>query len=214
MRYRLFDGISQNDVDSFLAQQVRSFYKAKESIFHQGDDASMLYLLEDGHVAVKMDLATGDSLSMQVLGPGAFFGEVGIISEPATRHISIRAVDPVTCVKIPRDAFHEFRRTHPVINDTLLGALGKTIRLLYAQLAEASSENVETRLLRRLLEVAETFGRGPASAGTIVPLTQQDVADLVGTSRPTASTLLQDAQRKGLVKLDRGKITIVDPKKF
>lgn len=214
MQYRLFDGIDETVVADFLAAQSRAFYKGKEAIFHQGDDASMLYLLEDGHVSVKMDLGTGDSLSMQILGPGAFFGEVGVLSEPPTRHVTIRATDAVTVVKIPRDRFDEFRHQYPVLNDTLLSSMGRTIRLLYAQLAELSSENVEIRLLRRLLDVAEIFGRGPASAGMSMPLTQQDVADLVGTSRPTASTLLQEAQRRGLVKLERGKITIVDAEKL
>ncbi len=211
MRYSLFDGIDESAVKQLISGGTRAFYRPKDIIFSQGDEGHLLYLLEDGHIAVRMDLATGDSLSMQVHGPGSFFGEVALISDPPTRHITVRAVDAVTVVKIRRDDFHDFRRRHPQLNDVLLASLGRTVRLLYAQLAELSSENVEIRLLRRLLDVAELFGRGPASAGTIVPLTQQDVADLVGTSRPTASTLLQDAQRRGLVKLDRGRITIVDP---
>lgn len=214
MRYKIFDNVDPAAVKNLIDHSVRAFYKPKDIIFSQGDEGHLLYLLEDGHVAVKMDLATGDSLSMQVLGPGSFFGEVALISEPATRHITVRAVDEVTVVKVRRDEFTAFRKDHPQIDQFLLSALGKTVRLLYAQLAELSSENVEIRMLRRLLDVAELFGRGPAAAGQVVPLTQQDVADLVGTSRPTASTLLQDAQRQGMVKLDRGKITIVDADKL
>ncbi len=211
MKYALFSGVDEAAIKGLISNGTRAFYKPKDLIFSQGDEGHNLYLLEDGHIAVKMDLATGDSLSMQVLGPGAFFGEVAVVSDPPIRHITTRAVDQVTVIKIHRDAFSEFRLRNPVVNQTLLNSLGSTIRLLYLQLAELSSENVEIRLLRRLLDVAELFGRGPASAGTIVPLTQQDVADLVGTSRPTASSMLQDAQRNGLIKLERGKITIVDP---
>jgi len=69
---------------------------------------------------------------------------------------------------------------------------------------------VEARVHRRLLEAADLWGG--ARPGTEVPLTQQDVADLVGTTRPTANRALRQAEADGLIENSRGRLRLLDPR--
>ena len=65
----------------------------------------------------------------------------------------------------------------------------------------------ETRVARRVLELARVFGGAPPVA---IPLIQEDIAALAGTSRATVNRVLRDAERQGIVALRRGRTVVLD----
>ena len=67
---------------------------------------------------------------------------------------------------------------------------------------------VETRVLRRLVTLADEFAR--AEDRVVLPVNQEDIASMAGTTRPTANRVLRSAEESGLIELRRGRITIVD----
>ena len=67
----------------------------------------------------------------------------------------------------------------------------------------------ETRVLRRLRELASLYGK--SSPGTVIPLTQGDIAGLAATSRATVNRVLRAEERRGTVRLARGKTIVLDP---
>jgi hypothetical protein len=87
---------------------------------------------------------------------------------------------------------------------------GRRDHLYHQRELEALYLPVERRVLRRLDELAQFYGSG-ADGPVEIPLTQEEVAGLAGTSRASVNAVLGDAQISGLVALRRGKITIVDP---
>jgi CRP/FNR family transcriptional regulator, cyclic AMP receptor protein len=68
---------------------------------------------------------------------------------------------------------------------------------------------VDKRLWRRVLDLAEQFGNG--TVATAIPLTQEELAQLCGTTRPTVNRLLRDAEAAGAVALRRGALEVTDP---
>ena len=68
--------------------------------------------------------------------------------------------------------------------------------------------DADTRVRRRLLELADAYGAGDVAA--VVPLTQEDVAAMAGTSRATVNRVLRDEQRRGAVALARGRVSVLD----
>lgn len=85
----------------------------------------------------------------------------------------------------------------------LIALLAGTVRSLNARLLEALYLPAEQRLARRLLELADAYG-------PVVPLTQEALAEFVGTTRATVNQLLREEQERGTVELSRGQTRIVD----
>jgi CRP/FNR family cyclic AMP-dependent transcriptional regulator len=101
-------------------------------------------------------------------------------------------------------AFNELRDRRPSIDRALAAFLGAQVRHLLGQLVDAMYSPVETRIRARLIEASEQWG--PA----VLPLTQQDVAELAGTTRPTANRVLHQLADEGLVVLHRSETVIAD----
>ena len=72
----------------------------------------------------------------------------------------------------------------------------------------------DKRVMRRLVEMAAIFAEGQAQNGTLVPLTQEDLASLAGTSRATVNRVLREEEARGTLKLGRGRTTVLDADKL
>ena len=97
---------------------------------------------------------------------------------------------------------------HPRVDRVLVEALSTEVRRLAAQLVDALYVPVERRVWRRLTELARAFSDGGAEA--LVPLTQEDLAQVVGTTRPTVNRLLREGESAGFLRVTRGRVEILD----
>ena len=84
------------------------------------------------------------------------------------------------------------------------------IRRQDARLVEALYVPVEKRVLRRVLAMSRLYGDG--AAGTVIPLTQDILASMAGTTRPTANQVLRSAEQEGLISMGRAQVRIEDPR--
>ena len=109
---------------------------------------------------------------------------------------------------VSREAFEELCREHPAVARFLTNALAIKVRDLSAQVVDALYVPAERRVLRRLLDVVDVFRRD--ARGLVVVLTQDDLASLAGTARPTVNRVLKQAEQGGLVSVGRGQVTILD----
>lgn len=204
----LLDRLSDDDRRALLAAAPRRRYAKGEVLFHEGDPGDTLHLVEKGHVAIRVTTALGDVATLTVLGPGVAFGEQALLTEPGRRTASAVALDAVETRAIHRDAFVELRHTRPQVDDFLVDVLAASVRRLTEHLLEALYVPVETRVVRRLLLLADAYGDG--TAPITIPLTQDDLATMAGTTRPTANRVLKAAADDGLVGVGRGKIEVLD----
>jgi CRP-like cAMP-binding protein len=101
------------------------------------------------------------------------------------------------------------RDEHPTVDRFLVDLLAATVTRLSEQLLEALFVPVDKRVLRRLVALAAEYGQG--QPGTVIPLTQQDLAEMAGTTRPTANRVLHDAEQAGLIRVGRARIEILEP---
>jgi CRP-like cAMP-binding protein len=143
-----------------------------------------------------------------VLRPGDFFGELAIIS-PGPRNATAIALDPAETLAIHRDQLDELRTRDAAVGQVIIEALVAEIRRLAVQLVDALYVPVEKRIWRRLLELVRAF-ESRTSAPTRIPLTQEELAQIVGTTRPTVNRVLKEAEGAGVVRLSRGALEIID----
>lgn len=191
-----------------LATARRRRFARREVVFHEGDPGDRLHLIESGHVAVRVTTPFGDTATLRVVGPGEHFGELSVVS-PAPRNATIVALEPTETLSLTRDEMSALRVTHPEIDRALLEAVVGAVRRMSEALLDAMYVPVGDRLAKQLLELAKTY---PASATgeILIPLTQDDLAGLVGTTRPTVNQLLAKLVERDLVRLSRGSVTIID----
>jgi CRP/FNR family cyclic AMP-dependent transcriptional regulator len=207
VKWPLLAVLSEGQARDLLSVARRRKFAKGQAVFHEGDPADALHLLDKGKVAVRVTTPLGDTATLRILAPGGWFGELALLA-PAPRVATVIALEPVETLALHRDHFEELRRSHPDIDRLLLEAAVSEVRRLSARLLEALYVPVAKRLPRRLLELAEIYG-GTADQPTIT-LTQDDFAGLCGATRPTVNQLLMQLQEAGVVRVGRARLTVVD----
>ncbi len=192
-----------------LAAASRRRFARGEVIFHEGDPGEAVHVVAKGHVAIRVTTRLGDVATLRVLGVGEIFGEQALIAPDAHRAATARAIDAVETHVIVREHFDELRRAHPEIDRYLVEVLVLQIRRLSRHLQEALFVASETRVLRRLVDLCDSFGAADGTA--VIPMTQTDIASMAGASRSTANRVFKAAEEAGLLQLRRGSVQVLDP---
>jgi CRP-like cAMP-binding protein len=175
-------------------------------VFHDGDPGDTLHLVVEGHFAIRITTPSGDQAMVRVFGPTDFFGELALLS-PGPRHGSAISLDGGQTLSVHRDDFEALRAKRPKVNEMLTHALVAEVRRLSSALIEALYVPVERRIWLRLIDLVEMFG---GDAPVVIPLTQDDIAQLAGTTRPTANRVLRAGEEQGALRLARGRIEVDD----
>lgn len=174
-------------------------------LFHEGEAGGSLHVLMRGRVAVRVMTPDGDRATLNVIGPGAAFGELSLLGPAAQRTATVQAIEPAQTLVLQRADFERLRRSYPSIDRLLAEYLAAQVRRLSERLTEALCFEARIRVLRRLLELDSVFERGP------VAVTQEEIATMAGTTRPTVNRVMQDLAEAGIVELGRGRFTVADP---
>lgn len=227
MEWKLLSRLSEAERREVLRVGVRRRYGKGETIFHAGDAGDALHLLAKGFVAVRVSTPLGDIVTLTVLAPGGAFGELALVSSDSRRSASIVALDEVETITIHRDDFAEACRRMPSIREGLVHLLADQIGRLSGQVLDALYVPADKRVIRRLADLAAIYaGAGlspvaparppgsvtPAgpSASIILPATQEEIATMAGTTRPTVNRVLRDLAGDGIITLHRGRTEVLD----
>ena len=205
---RLLEGLSEEQRRSLLAAGRRHRYAAGEVIFHEGDPADSLHMIASGRVSVGLTTSYGNQVTFAIESEGEMFGELALLSADSRRTATVTALERTETLVIHHDEFDRLRRDQPQVTEALLRILAARVRILSERLTESLYVPAEVRVLRRLLEIAETYSS--ATGGGAVPLTQDQLGDLAGTARATVNRVLRREAARGVLKLERGRITILN----
>ena len=200
--------IPSETLQALLAIARRRTFAKNEVVFHRGDPADSIHLIRKGRFAVRITTPLGDTATLSVRGPGDAFGELALLGGEPARSATITALELGETYSIYRGEFDRLRNENPGVNDVLNGILADRLRRLSEQLIEAYYVPADRRVLRRVHELAELYG-GDAEPVSI-PLTQEDIAGLAGTSRATVNRVLREEERRGTVELRRSKTVVLD----
>lgn len=205
MRWNLVAGVPEEDVRRLVSVARRRRFSRGEVVFHRDDPADSLHLVQKGRFAVRIMTPLGETAAVAVRGPGDCFGEMALIDEGANRSATVAALEDAETFAVYQAEFHRLRREYPAVDQVLTGFLAAEVRRLNELLLEALYVPVERRVLRRLAELTDAYAKG----GGEIPLTQEQLAELAGTSRATVNKVLRDEQRRGTVELRRGKTIVL-----
>jgi CRP-like cAMP-binding protein len=208
VEWPLFADVPAEDVRRLLSIARRRTFRKGEVVFHRDDLAESLHLVVRGRFAVRITTSLGESALLDLLGPGDAFGELALLLPDARRSATMEALEEGETRSVFRDDFARLQVEHPGVKDVLLRLLAQQLARASDRLVEAHYTDAESRVRRRLCELGERYATGEGEA--VVPLTQEDLADMAGTSRATVNRVLRDEERRDIVELARGRIRIRD----
>jgi CRP/FNR family cyclic AMP-dependent transcriptional regulator len=203
----LFEGATEQEAARLLDRARRRTFGTGEVVFHAGDPADTLHLIQRGRFAVRVTTEFGDTATLNVLGPGDFFGELALLSPRAPRSATIVALEPAETLSVHEIDFGRLRAERPETADVLIAMLASQVRRLSMHLAEALYVPADMRVRRRLLDMTEVYRDGEE---VTVPLTQEELASLAGTSRATVNRVLREEEEFGTIALARGRTRVID----
>jgi CRP/FNR family cyclic AMP-dependent transcriptional regulator len=210
VEWPLLSLVPEEDRRRFLSVARRRRFEKGEVVFHGGDPGDTLHFVASGRFSVRVETSLGVTAMLALIGPGDYFGILALLDgTKPQRSAGIVALERAETLSVRKEEFEELRHRFPAVNEMLLRALGEQVRRLSDSLVEAMYTPVETRVLRRLLDAANVWD-GPVP-GSVVPLNQEDLAELAGTTRPTTNKVLRQAEERGWIRVRRGRVELVDP---
>ena len=170
-------------------------------VFRPGENANGVYFLKNGKIKVSQPVSSGKEVILWFCFGGDIFG-LAEAAQHGEREVSARACEDSEILSIAQPRFHEFLFAHPTVMFLLLQVMASRLRCLSETLANVAGEQVHTRLARLMLWLCARYGRREgASVVMNVHLTHQEIADMIGATRQTVTTLMGDWRRQGILEI-------------
>jgi len=185
-------------------------YRRGQFLWYEGDSGDYLVVIVRGLVKVTVTSPRGDEMLLVTLGPSEVVGELSVIDGGA-RSASVVALTPTTGIVIGRAPLIALMQRSPELFDVLLRSMGALVRRLTERATDLVFLDLAARVAKLLLREAE--GRsGEQRQGALVDLglTQTELAQMVGASRPAVNRVLQSLAARGSISITGREITIQD----
>ena len=206
----LFANVPPAELVALEARLRHRRYAKGDTVFYEGDPGAFLCIVQHGRAKLSLTSPEGREIIIDLLGPGDVFGELALLDgEP--RSADAVAIEPTELLLLERDEFRRFLLERASLAIELLSVLSKRIRRDTRLLQDAAFLDVPARLARTILIRAE-----PGEGGVLITprLNQSDLAGLVGTTRETLNKWIGDFQDFGLIRWDRGRVTVLDEERL
>jgi CRP-like cAMP-binding protein len=202
------DSIVTKTLETFFGKFTRLTYRKGETILRAEDAPQGVMYLKKGYVRQYAVNLSGTTLMLHIFKPNSFFPMTWVVNDEPNRYY-LEAVTPVELWRAPKEAVKKFLHEHPpVVYDLarrlLLGISGIRYRMQYLVMGSAYRKTI---LL--ILYLAHNFGEKEGSAIILpVPVTHQEIAAWIGTTRETASLQVALLKKLGLIQCFRRQLTI------
>jgi CRP/FNR family cyclic AMP-dependent transcriptional regulator len=201
----LFSGLDEVELDKLSKVAGRRRVARGGVIVRAGDTTDSLYILLSGRAKVTNSDEEGREIILAWLGPGEFFGEMGLI-DSSPRSASVMAVEACELLNIGRDAFHRCMQDNFQVAQKLMQILVLRLRDADRKIESLALLDVYGRVARLLLEMSvEEDGRRVVKK----KMSKQDMARMIGASREMVSKVMRDLELSGYIVCEGDTITIM-----
>lgn len=206
---RLFDGMSSSEMREMEKITRMEEVKKRQPLYLPGDPSSNVYLLKKGRVKIANTAPSGKEVTFDILEPGEVFGELEVL-EDAPRSTSAEALDDTLICVIPRKDFDQYLAMHPNVTVKLTKLIGLRLRKIQSRIEDLVFRDVPARLAHLLVELGKTDGVTDKQGIRLkAKLTHQEMANLIGCSRETVSTIMGQFRDQELIHMDGRTITLL-----
>ena len=198
----LFQDLAARDLDELERSTAMSNCNRGRVFFTPGETGEVLFILKSGRVNLYRMTPEGKKLVIATIEPGTVFGEMSLIGQGMFDSFAEAAEDCTLCV-MSRVDVERLLRDHPAVSVRLLELLARRLQETQERLADVAYKSVPARIAATLLRLSSD-GEAP------VHLSHQDIAEMVGTYRETATRILNELRAEGMIELKRMRIVVLD----
>ena len=206
----LFQSLCDADLEHLsLSLRIQRLRK-KQVLFRKGDEGTALYIINKGKVKIVLSSNAGEEVIPAILSEGDFFGEMSLLDQKP-RSADAVAMEESEVFVLNRTDFFSFLQKNENAIKCVLACLSERLRKTDDLLEDASFLTVSGKLAKKLIELGREFGIEDKNAIKIsLRLTQQDIAELVGTTRESINKELKVLRDKGLISTAGGFVQLID----
>jgi CRP/FNR family cyclic AMP-dependent transcriptional regulator len=202
----LFASFSEEPLRMLTTVVTRRSVTRGTIIMAAGDPTDSLYIILSGRLKVMMSDEDGKEVILSILGPGEFFGEMGLIDD-APRSASVVAIEPCELLSINRRDFKKCLSENFEMSMAVMRGLVRRLREADRKIGSLALLDVYGRVARLLLDMAETVD-GQKMVTKRLP--KQDIAKMIGASREMVSRVMKDLQVGGFIEMRGSTIVLRD----
>ncbi|MBL8028482.1 MAG: Crp/Fnr family transcriptional regulator [Fibrobacteres bacterium] len=206
----LFSALSRQEVER-LSEVVllRSYSKGAAIVFEEDSATNAMFIIVTGKIRISVMGYEGKEAILAIMGPGEYFGEMSVIDGEPRSASAYAAEDTDLLVLRREDLFHQLE-TNPRLALSMLIEFSKRLRQADTRITSLALLGVYGRIANTLIELANSRGKREGDLVVITNRpTQQEIADMTGTTRETVSRVLNRLQRSGSLIVERDKIIIL-----
>ena len=208
-RAGIFQGVSPDAVAALVRQLEPVTFRRTEVVFSEGEPGDTLYIITAGKVKIGRKSVDGRDSLITLMGPSDMFGELAIF-DPGPRTSTVTALTEVKAVVMSRSVLRSWIADRPEIAEQLLRVLARRLRRTNDNLSDLIFTDVPGRVAKQLLYLAQRFGSRDGNALRVDhELTQEEIAQLVGSSRETVNKALSDFAQRGWIRV-QGRTILID----
>lgn len=204
--------LSIKELDALRARGWRRRFQRGATLFNEGESSEQIVAVVSGRVKISHFTNDGREVVLAIRGAGELLGDMSWVDREPRSATGI-ALDPVEALIVTVDDFTDFIASTPRVALLLLQNLTRRLRDADRKRIEFAAYDTVGRVARRLLELGERFGEPEPTGGGVritLPLSQQELAGWIGSSREAVSKALQMLRKRGLIETHRRGISVLD----
>jgi CRP/FNR family cyclic AMP-dependent transcriptional regulator len=202
----LFAGLNEEQLSVLVRMVVRKSFGRNVTIIGAGDPTDSLYIVINGRLKVLMSDEQGREVILSILGPGEFFGEMGLLDD-SPRSASVVTLEPCELLSISKTDFKRSLAENFDLSLMVMRGLVRRLREADGKIGSLALMDVYGRVARLLLDMAEDVG---GEKVVVKKLSKQDIAKMIGASREMVSRVMKDLQLGGYIEA-RGRSIVLRP---
>jgi len=198
----LFSGLSQHELDTILTPIDNLHVPQHAVLYEQGTVAPYVYTVRSGLIKLRVQLPNGGQRIVRLLRPGDVAGLETLVGE-RYHHSAIALQDADVC-RIPREVVLHLDQTHPEVHQALLRRWQRSVDQAELCITALSTGTAEARMARLLIMLGCTSDQPETMPG------REDMGALLGITTETASRVMAEFRRRGLIHSDKGNELVCD----
>jgi CRP-like cAMP-binding protein len=207
----LFDGLSEADMQAIGHATTMTHCVRGQQILSPDDPPDRIHIIKKGRVRVYRTTPDGKQLTLDIFEKGTILGDMELVGQERLPEAYAEAIEDGVICTITPDQLRTLIERYPVIGINLIRHLSRRLQAAERELEAMAYQRVDQRLARKLLDLARRFGV-TTEQGTLIGarLTQQELAEMIGTTRETLAHTLGDFRRRGLLDTEHHQVLIRD----
>ncbi|MCR4337693.1 MAG: Crp/Fnr family transcriptional regulator [Candidatus Omnitrophica bacterium] len=198
-RINLFKAMNQDDMMNLAQKVIEKNFRKKELIYLSNQPGEFVYLLKKGVVKISKLTSDGRELTLALLKPGEIFGELEVLGAGEAGTQAEAHSDVMICI-LRRNDLMGLLQMKPDLGISLSKLIGFRRRIIENRMENLIFRNIPQRLAFLFLELKKEFGRNEGDTIKIdIPLTHEDIANLIGSARATVTDVLNDFKNKDMI---------------